>query len=231
MEFIAEIGLNYNSNKGLISEMIRQAALSGADYAKLQVGWRDKEGEINQLTKDDLNLFISMCSYYEIKPLFSVFHSAAWNLIKSTNQKIKVVKIASRTLKGDKELVKDINKTVERCIISTGMEKIENAKYEKINGDFLWCVAKYPTLPYELSEMPLNFKNSGFKGFSDHSQGITASLMAISRGAEIIERHFTLDKSDTTIRDHSLSSTPEEFASLTSTGRELNRLYKIINEQ
>ena len=37
------------------------------------------------------------------------------------------------------------------------------------------------------------------------------SLTAIARGATIIEKHFTLDKSDTTIRDHSLSLTPDEY--------------------
>ena len=74
MEFIAEIGLNYNANKGLISEMVRLASISGADFAKLQLGWRDKKGEINHLTKDDLESFIDICSYYQIEPLFSSFH-------------------------------------------------------------------------------------------------------------------------------------------------------------
>ena len=50
-----------------------------------------------------------------------------------------------------------------------------------------------------------------FRGLSDHSLGLSLSFLAISRGAQIIERHFTLDKSDQTIRDHALSSTPEEF--------------------
>ena len=229
MEFIAEIGLNYNSNKGLISEMVRLAASAGADFAKLQLGWRDKKGEINHLTKDDIYSFIYICEYYQIKPLFSVFHSQAWEMLKSLGKKIDVIKIASRTLKDDKELIEDISRTVERLIISTGMESINEAKNHKINGDFLWCVAKYPALPKDLHSMPLDFKLDGYKGFSDHSQGISASLISIARGAEIIERHFTLDKSDTTIRDHALSSTPEEFNQLVSLGREINKLYGTLN--
>ena len=43
--------------------------------------------------------------------------------------------------------------------------------------------------------------------------------MAITRGASVIEKHFTLDKSDTTIRDHALSSTPSEFKNLVRLGR------------
>ena len=53
--------------------------------------------------------------------------------------------------------------------------------------------------------------------------GSKACLLAISRGAKIIEKHFTLDKSDNTIRDHALSATPEEFRNLVTLGREINK--------
>ena len=53
--------------------------------------------------------------------------------------------------------------------------------------------------------------------------GIETCLLAISRGAKIIEKHFTLDKSDNTIRDHALSATPEEFRNLVTLGREINK--------
>lgn len=46
-------------------------------------------------------------------------------------------------------------------------------------------------------------------------------LLAISRGASVIEKHFTLDKSDQTIRDHTLSATPEEFENMTKIGRDI----------
>ena len=48
-------------------------------------------------------------------------------------------------------------------------------------------------------------------------------LIAISRGAQIIEKHFTLDKSNTTIRDHALSATPDEFRLLVELGREIHK--------
>ena len=37
------------------------------------------------------------------------------------------------------------------------------------------------------------------------------SLNSNNRGAKVIEKHFTLDKSDTTIRDHALSLTPQNL--------------------
>ena len=67
MEFIAEIGMNYNQNKGLIPEMVRLASNAGADYAKLQLGWRDKPGEINNLLREDILNFSKYCNYYQRK--------------------------------------------------------------------------------------------------------------------------------------------------------------------
>ena len=56
--FIAEVGMNYNKNFALASELIKQAAISGADIVKFQLGWRDKPGEINVITKEDINPII-----------------------------------------------------------------------------------------------------------------------------------------------------------------------------
>ena len=75
--------------------------------------------------------------------------------------------------------------------------------------------------------MPKSFKNSHFDGYSDHSIGIETCLIAVSRGAKIIEKHFTLDKSNTTIRDHSLSATPEEFKLLVDLGIDISKKINI----
>ena len=47
--------------------------------------------------------------------------------------------------------------------------------------------------------------------------------MAVSRGAHVIEKHFTLDKSDTTIRDHALSATPQEFFQMVQIGSQIRK--------
>ena len=52
--FISEIGMNYNGNIDLCYELIKQSKLSGADFVKFQLGWRDKPNEINAL--DDKKL-------------------------------------------------------------------------------------------------------------------------------------------------------------------------------
>ncbi len=91
---------------------------------------------------------------------------------------------------------------------------------------YLWCLSKYPCEPKDLKKLPKNFNKSPYYGYSDHSIGIETSILAISRGAKIIEKHFTLDKSNTSIRDHSLSATPDEFRQMVNIGRDI---YKKIN--
>ena len=88
---------------------------------------------------------------------------------------------------------------------------------------YLWCKSEYPSLPWNLKNFPKDFTESGLSGLSDHSMGIEVPLMAIMRGAQVIEKHFTLDKSDTTIRDHALSVNPDEFRNLVYLGRNIHK--------
>jgi len=98
LEFIAEIGLNHNGNFNLIPELIRQASLSGANFAKFQLGWRDKPDEINCLGAADIELICKYCTLYGIKPLFSVFHENALETLLTTSYSHAIIKVASRTI-------------------------------------------------------------------------------------------------------------------------------------
>ena len=228
MEFIAEIGLNHNGSEGLLIELIRQASLSGATKTKFQLGWRDKVGEINFFDENKLKLIFKACEFYKIEPLFSIFHKDAWKLLKSVS-KPKIIKIASRTYLKDKSLVRQISNEVDEIIISTGMSNKDSINFNEFkNASFLWCESEYPHYGFKIKNFPKNFSNKYFKGLSDHSLGLSLSFLAISRGAQIIERHFTLDKSDQSIRDHVLSSTPEEFALLVNEGSAIYDLLKTI---
>jgi len=217
LTFIAEIGLNHNGNFGLFYELIKQASLSGADYAKFQLGWRSGEGEINQLNQPELELIKKCCQYHGIKPLFSIFTQEAWLLAQKFD--FDAYKIASRTLVDDKRLAEEIVNASKLTFVSLGMTD-ENAPLGlRDNVVYLWCKSEYPALPWSLTKMPKDFSKANLSGYSDHSVGIEVPLMAVMRGATVIEKHFTLDKSDTTIRDHALSATPSEFRQLVEIGR------------
>ena len=118
MIFIAEIGLNYNGNIGLLHELIRQAKLSGADIVKFQLGWRGKKNEINYIDHKTIKLIIRISNYYEIEPMFSLFTEQALNMIKKYN--FKRYKIASRTLIDNYALAKQIIAEKKETFISLG---------------------------------------------------------------------------------------------------------------
>ena len=228
MLFIAEIGMNYNGNFSLCYELIKQAKYSGASIAKFQLGWRDKPGEINQLDENKVKQLYDWAEYFDIDLMFSIISEDAFNLIKKF--KPNRIKIASRTIKDNITLAKKIIDLNIETYTSLGMLEDKNKlPFEKrANLNYLWCESKYPTDNMDLAnKFPKEFNKNHIVGYSDHSIGIEICLLAISRGAEVIEKHFTLDKSNTTIRDHALSATPDEFLQLTKIGLEINKKLKL----
>ena len=97
----------------------------------------------------------------------------------------------------------------------------------KIPLALLHCTNIYPTPPRLVRLNCIDELQKAFPkctiGISDHTENIYTSLGAVARGARIIEKHFTLDKSNNTIRDHALSATPSEFRNLVILGREINK--------
>ena len=222
MLFIAEIGMNHNGNFDLAYELIKQAKFAGADIAKFQLGWRDGPGEINCIDLDMLQTLNKWCDYFEIEFMVSVITEEALELARKVD--FNRYKVASRTVRDNIDLVKEIISEGKETIISLGMWDEEKPPIEKTNNiRYLWCKSQYPAEPWDLIDLPKDFTNSIYDGYSDHSIGIEVPLIAISRGAQIIEKHFTLDKSDTTIRDHILSATPYEFSVMVKIGRDIFR--------
>ena len=121
-------------------------------------------------------------------------------------------------------LLKKIAKTKKPVIISVGMGKLDEIvqalKVLKANGTkkiiILKCSSKYPSENAILNLRTIKDLKKRFKcevGFSDHSIGITGSIVAVSQGATVIEKHLTLKKNDKGL-DSAFSSDPEEFKKL-----------------
>ena len=102
-------------------------------------------------------------------------------------------------------LLKYIAKTKKPVIMSTGLASIkelkESVNYLRKNGckqlALLKCTSSYPANAKDLNLITIKKMKKLFKcevGFSDHSLGIGASITAISNGASIIEKHFSLNK-------------------------------------
>jgi len=133
--------------------------------------------------------------------------------------KLPAYKIAS-TDTTNLPFLKKIAKKGKPIFLSTGMSyfsEIEMALNEvyPYNKDviLLQCSANYPLRDDEVNLAMINTFKKKFDmiiGYSDHSVGIGAAPYAVSMGAKVIEKHFTLDKAMEG-PDHQASLSPEEL--------------------
>jgi len=121
-------------------------------------------------------------------------------------------------------LIEHVSKKLKPVIISTGMSNISEiddaVEAVKSTGNknliLLHCNSSYPST---YAEVNLKFMDTLRKmynipvGFSDHTTDILSSKVAISRGANVVERHFTLNKKMEG-PDHILSSDKNEMHEL-----------------
>lgn len=129
--------------------------------------------------------------------------------------------------------LKAVAKCKKKVLLSTGMAnlgEIEAAltilrKNGTRNITLLHCNTEYPTPFEDVNLNALKTLKEAFKlevGYSDHTEGIVASLGAVALGAVVIEKHFTLDK---TMEgpDHRASLEFEELRALCKGIRELEK--------
>ncbi len=114
------------------------------------------------------------------------------------------IKVASRDLT-NLPLLSALAETKIPIIMSTGMSdkaELETAieivsKYHT-NISILHCVSEYPTHPYNINLNSISFLMEHYPqyriGYSDHTIGISAAICAVALGAEIIEKHVTIDR-------------------------------------
>jgi sialic acid synthase SpsE len=226
---ISEIGINHKGKLDNIFEMIRQSKLGGANLIKLQLYsslslFGNFTREKYELKLENLELIDKFCKGYNIEWFASVFDEKHLKWCENFN--IQKYKIASRTYAYDKDLCDKIIETEKIVFISLGMEKEIDQYYLSLNNPkiyFFNCLSKYPSTILDLKEeykYCFDFQGQ-ICGFSDHFIGISKSLYAISQGAKIIEKHFTLNKFDNDSRDHLGSMDLNDLKILNEYGREL----------
>jgi len=233
MEIIVEIGQNHNGDMDLAADMIRLVAEAGADVAKFQVydakalfpkennPWYDYNCS-TELSRDDVKSLADTCATYDVEFMASVFDPLRVDWLEELG--VKRYKVASRSVK-DEELLAKLVATQKPLLVSLGMW--DGDSFPEIPGvsdvDYLYCVSEYPTPLEHLNLASCDFTT--YAGFSDHSIGLTASMVALSRGARIIEKHFTLDK-DMYGPDHVGSMDLEELKQLVKFREELRLCLK-----
>lgn len=163
------------------------------------------------------------CHNAGVIPFSSPFDLSAVEFLESLDA--PMYKIASLE-SSDLELIKAVAVTGKPTIMSTGAtewNEIEKGvetfkKFSSAKLTLLVCTSSYPADPKDANIARMENLRSHFKvsvGISDHTLGIGVSLAAVVLGAEAIEKHLTLKRSDGGA-DGSFSMEPHEFAQLIS---------------
>ena len=121
-------------------------------------------------------------------------------------------------------LLSYISGTGRPIILSTGMgtlgdvdralDAIDSAGKSQVV--LLHCTSQYPALPQDVNLRAIDTLSRAFGvpvGYSDHTLGNAIPVAAVARGACLIEKHFTLDKS-LPGPDQAVSAEPQEFRAL-----------------
>ena len=145
---------------------------------------------------------------------------------------VKRFKLASISIV-EPHFIKYVAQTGLPLILSTGMATIDEvAQAVEVvksvgNKDFtlLHCTTNYPTNSNEVNLKAMTTMRETLDavvGYSDHTKTNTACIAAVALGAQVIEKHLTLDK-HMQGPDHSCSEDPEGFKKLVSSIRETER--------
>lgn len=219
---IAEIGECFNGDMETARKLMMAAKEAGCDIVKFQLldieevavddperSWFDKI----TISPSMLHQFVEWAKILSIEILFTPVsvRTAQW----LADEGIQRVKIASSFV-SKKDLLEYINNNFKTVYASTGMASLDeiDAMLKKLDyvSDvrLLHCISEYPTGPLleqrgltamkeddaHLNMMKiLKQKYPGhLVGYSDHTDDIFVPLVAVGMGAEIIEKHITLDR-------------------------------------
>lgn len=238
VKYAAEAGADYVKFQTFSSEKLVTKTAKQAAYQKKNLQSGDNDSQYSMLKKLELSRadheeLVKTCKYYGIKFLSTAFDNE--NLIYLTKElDTDYIKIPSGELTNYPylRLAAQLGKPV---ILSTGMatmpEILESVKVleefgvKKEDLYILHCTTEYPALVSEvnLRAMDTIAEATGCQvGYSDHTMGIDVSVAAAARGAMVIEKHFTLDRT-LPGPDHPASLEPDELKRMVIAIRNVQR--------
>lgn len=219
---VAEIGINHNGSVDLAKKMIDIAVTTGCDAVKFQKRTIDIVYTKEELAKERKSVFGNTngdlkrgleFDYEEYKEIDNyckekniIWFASCWDkksvdFIEQFN--VPCYKIASASLTDD-NLLKYTRSKGKPILLSTGMSTMEQIKHAveilgKENLIIYHCTSTYPSNAEETNLKVIeNFKKD-FDcpiGYSGHERGVTPSVLAVALGANSVERHITIDRTN-----------------------------------
>lgn len=235
---IAEIGVNHNGILDLAMRLIDIAADAGADAVKFQKRKLDQlyakkylenanAGEktlryllpiLQQVELPDEAYFqiVERCRERGITFICSAFDTESADFLEELD--VPAYKVASADLT-NLPLLDHLAKKEKPLILSTGMSRMEEVEFtvdflkeRGVEFALLHCNSTYPAA-FEDINLLFMHQLQRFDvpvGYSGHERGIAVSTVASALGANIIERHITLDRTMDG-PDHAASLEPHGF--------------------
>ncbi|QRY25591.1 N-acetylneuraminate synthase family protein [Halobacterium sp. BOL4-2] len=215
---IAEVGINAGDDLELAKRFIEVAANAGADAVKFQTHLPGKEmvaeemekigaGEVyedvsgSSFSRGEHRALQSHCKRTGVEYLSTPFSVEAVDWLEELD--VSAIKIGSGELTNYHLLGRAAEVGVP-LLVSTGMSDYETISdtvdfLRERGAEFslLYCVSEYPTDPEDFQIDTIREMKSRYNvpvGFSDHSKGVEASVIAMARGADFVEKHFTIDR-------------------------------------
>ncbi|MDP7195981.1 MAG: N-acetylneuraminate synthase family protein [SAR202 cluster bacterium] len=260
---IAEVGECFNGEMDTAYKLIHLANKGGCDFIKFQT--LDKEGiDKNDPERDWFNKVSLSDNQIKDLMSFSKKNGANILFSPENLKKAKLlynlgndsIKIASSSII-DRELLTYVNGNFKKVFLSTGMASLDEISYAiKLLSKtkeliLLHCISEYPTGPLleKRGLKALSHENVRFNmmrilmdlfpqckvGYSDHTSGILAPIVAVALGAKVIEKHITLDR-ETPIKnylskkeyqgtDHIVSIEPNDLEQMVKNIREVEKMF------
>ena len=238
---IAEIGINHNGDEEIARLCIDAAVEAKVDAVKFQkrhlpslyledVLEHPEKYEQNfqymipllkrvELSSESCRRLKAYCDEQGIDFLCTPFDTISADFLEEIG--VAAYKIASADLT-NRQLLAHVAEFGKPMILSTGMSswrEVERAvrRMEELKANFalLHCRSVYPVWPRDINLQMINrLRQFGVPvGYSGHEVGITVPLVAASMGANIVEKHLTLDRNQEG-PDHKVSLEPYEFKRL-----------------
>lgn len=219
---VAEIGINHNGDLEITKDMIRAAKHAGVDAVKFQKRTPElcvppeQRGQMREtpwgyITYLDYRYKVEFgeaeyreidrfCKEIGIDWFASVWDEPAVDFLEAFSPIAYKIPSASLT---DHALLSYVRKTGRPMIVSTGMSTFEQIRAAvKLIGEenllLTHATSTYPCEPEELNLKMIDTLMAEYPevpvGYSGHEVGLIPTVLAVGRGACMVERHITLDR-------------------------------------
>ncbi|WP_116138719.1 N-acetylneuraminate synthase [Trinickia diaoshuihuensis] len=223
----AAAGVDYVKFQTFRAEALATRAAPKAAYQQATTGSGETQLEMLKRLELPLEAFTDLAAYCAkcgVKFMSTPFDLEAANFLDGIG--MEAFKVSSGDLTNT-PLLRALGAKGKPVILSSGMatlgeveqavQTLESAGIAIADITLLHCTTEYPAPAEEVNLRAMATLRAAFPGatigYSDHTRGIEIPIAATALGAQVIEKHFTLDRSMEG-PDHKASLEPEELAAM-----------------